>query len=291
VVWEQSLYQDSDIFGQWLKTDGTRIGGNFRISDGPADDNYSFPVVAIDTCERAVVAWKDYRNFSDYYDFPDIYLQRLVPIECCVGPNIKISQEPSTAEHYEPAIAVSPEGNIFVVWHQNSTGDIGSGIIGQIVLADGTLKGNNFHIVNDPYRMNTTQPVVAANSTQIVYAWQDSRRSKGWDVYAKFDTWETHNVTNIPAGDSPVRSYRLEQNYPNPFNPLTHIRFYMLKTEYVEFDIFNMLGQRVKTFSRKKMTQGSHIISFDSSQCSSGIYFVKMKAVNFTDIKKMVLIK
>jgi hypothetical protein len=288
VVWGQSLYVESDVYAQWFQLDGTKIGGNIRIPDAPTSGSYAYPVVAIDSIGRAAIAWKDYRTDPEH---GNVYLQRLSVAGGLIGPNLKISEEVVTREEHRPAIAMNPFGHIIVVWHQFSTGTLGDGIIGQIVLPDGILWGSNFHVVAPEYKNNTTEPIVVANSSHIVYAWLDGRRSKGWDVYAKFDTWDRHNVTNITGINASVQSFILEQNYPNPFNPLTHICFYLPKMEYVKIDIFNMLGQRVKSFSRKKMAQGSHTITFDGSPFTSGIYFVKMKAGNFTDVKKMVLIK
>ena len=211
-----------------------------------------------------------------------------------LGTNKKVSQESVgyRVNIFEPAsIASSPDGKSIIVWHQIIPGSIGSGIIGQIVTADGFLSGENFHIINSPYRIGTANPSVAANATEIVYAWQDSRRSKGWDVYAKYDTWDAHYVTDISSKQILPESFSLEQNYPNPFNPKTLIPIYLPKTEIVELNIYNILGQNIKSFGKRKLTQGQHIIIFDGSSFTSGIYFVVMKAGNFTDTKKMVLIK
>ncbi|MCB9059807.1 MAG: T9SS type A sorting domain-containing protein [Calditrichae bacterium] len=88
----------------------------------------------------------------------------------------------------------------------------------------------------------------------------------------------------------PVK-YTLEQNYPNPFNPTTKIRFGLPKAGDVKIEIYNTGGQRVATLVNGFKTAGFHAISFDASGLASGLYFYRIQAKSFVQVKKMILMK
>lgn len=85
--------------------------------------------------------------------------------------------------------------------------------------------------------------------------------------------------------------FTLSQNYPNPFNPSTKIRFTIKKAEFVTLKIYNILGSEVKSLVNEDLLAGEYEIPFDASEFSSGIYYYKMNAGNYSETKKMVLIK
>jgi hypothetical protein len=85
--------------------------------------------------------------------------------------------------------------------------------------------------------------------------------------------------------------FGLAQNYPNPFNPETNIKFSLPQSSEVTLKIFNALGQEVRTLVNQFMESGSHTINFNASDLNSGIYFYKLDAGQFTEVKKMTLIK
>lgn len=88
----------------------------------------------------------------------------------------------------------------------------------------------------------------------------------------------------------PVR-YELSQNYPNPFNPVTKINFSIQKQGFVTLKVYDMLGREVASLVNEFKQAGYYSMDFNASGLSSGIYFYKLQANDFTDIKKMVLIK
>ncbi len=85
--------------------------------------------------------------------------------------------------------------------------------------------------------------------------------------------------------------YSLSQNYPNPFNPSTSIKFTMPKGDNVKLVIFDMLGREVKTLVNEFRNQGVYEVNFDASSLSSGAYFYRLEAGEFTQTKKMLLVK
>jgi outer membrane protein assembly factor BamB len=90
---------------------------------------------------------------------------------------------------------------------------------------------------------------------------------------------------NIPSG------YKLYQNYPNPFNPETNISFDLPRSSHVKLRIFDAIGRELSVLADENMNPGNHIVSWDASKYSSGVYFYEIQADGFRNIKKMILIK
>ncbi len=86
-------------------------------------------------------------------------------------------------------------------------------------------------------------------------------------------------------------NFTLHQNYPNPFNPTTQISFALPKTENVIIEVYNTLGQRIETLLNTQLQAGNHEVEFNAQNLSSGIYFYRIEAGEFQDVKKMILIK
>ena len=96
--------------------------------------------------------------------------------------------------------------------------------------------------------------------------------------------------------DNRPSEFSLSQNYPNPFNPSTNIEFGLSKAAHVKLDIFNIVGQKVRTLVDEEMKAGKYVVDWDGkdeqgNSVSSGIYFYRMKAEDFSDMKKMLLVK
>ena len=86
-------------------------------------------------------------------------------------------------------------------------------------------------------------------------------------------------------------TYELSQNYPNPFNPVTQINFSIPKQSVVTLRIYDVLGKEVATLVNENKPAGFYTVDFNASDLSSGAYFYRIEAGNFTDIKRMMLIK
>ncbi len=87
------------------------------------------------------------------------------------------------------------------------------------------------------------------------------------------------------------QKFALQPNFPNPFNPVTSIEYQLPKAALVHLAIFNIQGQRVVTLVDGRQEAGYYRIRFDGSALSSGIYFIKLKAGAFTQMRKMTLVK
>ena len=85
--------------------------------------------------------------------------------------------------------------------------------------------------------------------------------------------------------------YQLNQNYPNPFNSKTNIKYQIPNTGIVKIIIYDLLGREVKTLVNEYKQAGIYQVSFNAEGLASGIYFYKMTAGDFSETKKLILIK
>ena len=99
-------------------------------------------------------------------------------------------------------------------------------------------------------------------------------------------------ITAIRKNSSVIPdAFLLKQNYPNPFNPTTNIEFDLNKTSYLILIVYDILGRKVATLVNEKLSAGSYTVNWDASGYPSGIYFYRLEVKEFTDVKKMLLIK
>ncbi len=86
-------------------------------------------------------------------------------------------------------------------------------------------------------------------------------------------------------------AFSLAQNYPNPFNPTTNFQFSIVSPQLVSLKIYNVLGQEVATLVNELKQSGVYQVTWDAGGLSSGVYYYQLHAGNFTDVKKMLLVR
>ena len=86
-------------------------------------------------------------------------------------------------------------------------------------------------------------------------------------------------------------SFRLGEAYPNPFNPITTLELIMPVADYVQVQVYNLLGQSVATLASSYKEVGTHKLTWDATNATSGMYFVKAQFDGYTKIQKIMLIK
>src|SRR4030095_13738005 len=97
-------------------------------------------------------------------------------------------------------------------------------------------------------------------------------------------------IVGIIYNEVPLK-FELKQNFPNPFNPVTQIEYSLIKSANVTLVVYDVTGRIVSTLVNEHQNTGTHTIDFDGSNLASGIYIYKISAGDFTDIKKMILMK
>jgi Secretion system C-terminal sorting domain len=99
------------------------------------------------------------------------------------------------------------------------------------------------------------------------------------------------NVTDVSENGIAPNSYVLNQNYPNPFNPSTTISFNLVKATEAYLKVYNILGQEVATLVDRQLSAGLHQVQFEVNNLQSGTYFYQLKTNQYTEVKKMVILK
>ncbi len=108
----------------------------------------------------------------------------------------------------------------------------------------------------------------------------------GFDIGA----YEYGSLTNTNENFSSF-DYVLYQNYPNPFNPRTEIKFSVSQKDFVTIKVYDILGNEVSTLLAEEIEAGKHSVNFYANSLSSGVYFYRMSTQNFSETKRMLLLK
>ncbi|MEO8399177.1 MAG: T9SS type A sorting domain-containing protein [Ignavibacteriaceae bacterium] len=98
-------------------------------------------------------------------------------------------------------------------------------------------------------------------------------------------------ITDINYQNNTALLFSLSQNYPNPFNPTTKIEYSIPKTSFVKLKVYDILGKEVITLVNEEKSIGNYSIEFNGNNLSSGIYFYKIQAGNYSSVKKIILLK
>ncbi len=107
-----------------------------------------------------------------------------------------------------------------------------------------------------------------------------------------FKTTNGGTVTGFVSGNTePPIDFSLSQNYPNPFNPNTEIKWEVPVSGFVSLKVFDAIGNEIETLVNEYQNTGNYSVNFDGSKLPSGVYFYKLTAGNFSETKRMVLIK
>jgi hypothetical protein len=133
------------------------------------------------------------------------------------------------------------------------------------------------YLPSNPYTVNFLVDILSGEQSY----WQDTLSI----MVHENETALEREIAGIPS------LYALHQNYPNPFNPTTEIAFDLPGAQFVVIELFNNAGQKLETLLKANRSAGSHRITFNGSQLPSGIYYYKIKAGLFEQVRKMVLIQ
>jgi hypothetical protein len=148
-----------------------------------------------------------------------------------------------------------------------------------------------FHVGNASYdtRIGLSAPVFnnfATYKMRVVWEQQVNGRTALVESYViDFINPIVNLSSEIPG------KYSLHQNYPNPFNPSTSIRFDLPKQGFVSLKVFDISGREVAELVKEELSAGVYEYNFDGSELGSGVYFYKLTTNNFSETKRMVLVK
>jgi hypothetical protein len=118
-----------------------------------------------------------------------------------------------------------------------------------------------------------------------------------WGIYDADNTtlWETgvfqDLLTSVEPGSGLPTNYELEQNYPNPFNPSTKIIVELPNKTIIRLAVYNLLGEMVSEVVSGEYEAGTHEFTFVTNSLASGVYLYRIESAEFTDTKKMILLR
>lgn len=115
----------------------------------------------------------------------------------------------------------------------------------------------------------------------------ENKRFEIMDIALEF----LSNLNDVSGNIFLPDEYKLYQNYPNPFNSITIIRWQQPEPKFTNLTIYDVLGKEIKTLVNEYLSQGTHEVSFNADDLSSGIYYYQLKTDDFFSVSKMILIK
>lgn len=212
-----------------------------------------------------------------------------------------------------PTMGSDADGNLYMVVQGFAANDLGENDgtqypFGHVYMTRSTDGGATWATITDIYGNVTGEDVLFPSipdriwdATKIPVLVQNDQNPGTWLQQADHPQNRDLFIVNrfdatqltVDVNDDVVEnlSYKLDQNYPNPFNPSTAITFSVPEAGNVSLKIYDMLGREVATLINGSMNAGSHTVSFNAENLSSGMYLYTLNAGNFTSSKKMMLLK
>jgi hypothetical protein len=124
-------------------------------------------------------------------------------------------------------------------------------------------------------------------SERVVQNWDGA----AWVNFGRQTGFIWKLITDVGDDELLVNEFKLFNNYPNPFNPSTTIKFNVPSISEVTIRIYDVLGNEIETLVNQEKTAGTYEVEFNSEGISSGIYLYRITAGDFTQTKKMILLK
>lgn len=179
----------------------------------------------------------------------------------------------------QAAITISPKNNSDTL--------LASGLQVELSNTGAGLLSTVSDLGNGNYIASITAPISAGTDTisAIIFSSSDTV-SIFWKAIVSY-----FNPTSIDKQPLLPNEFHLYQNYPQPFNPATRIKYQIPVTSKVVLKVFDVLGNEIKTLVNQKKSAGIYEVDFEGIELTSGIYFYSLQTEEFTDTKKMILLK
>lgn len=153
----------------------------------------------------------------------------------------------------------------------------------QLAAGDGEICQLHLLVDNSASEVTISEAKTTEPFHALTYVTREDGRAKA--IYPDFQSASLSLTAKVPT------QYSLRQNYPNPFNPTTTFSFDLKSPGHVKVNIYNVLGQTVTCLVDEYLEAGTHTREWNATNFSSGIYFYQINANDFSDTKKMVLMK
>ncbi|MDE3057337.1 MAG: VCBS repeat-containing protein [Bacteroidota bacterium] len=190
-------------------------------------------------------------------------------------------------DDYGNALAIQHDGRIVVV------GSSGTQLLVARYNTDGSLD-NTFNSTGKKlvtWTTNATGSAVALQPDYKIVIAASIATTQGTQMGVMRLTDKTDIWDAVKSLQSVPKTYTLAQNYPNPFNPTTTILYELPKQSHVVLEVYDILGRRVETLVDEEKPAGEYSVVFNGGSLASGVYIYRMRADNFTSVKKLLLVK
>ena len=259
------------------------IPGNYMV--------YPNPLPAVDAHNNLVLVWRQQDPDHSY----EIRALKLSPSgQQLWGDPVYVCLSDSTI-YRNPSVISDGSDGIFVVWaramhgtrtyvqHLDACGNVPNDPFW--IPLDGRLISSSTHLQSSPN-------AVGDGSGDVVVSWIQAPHNVYHTAYSiRAQRLTLEQTTSAKPRASVPRRFALDPAFPNPFNPLAVIRFELAVRGMVELKVYDVLGREVATLVNQPMEAGEHSVRFDAANLASGVYFYRLKARNFTQTRKMVLLR
>ena len=280
-----------DIFLNSYDSAAVELNSGLIVNDDNTSNSQNYPDISINEKGECIVVWYDYRSNSG------IYFQKYNNI----GSNDnfeKVDSNIFATGYYMPItypkVSLNENGEFAISWseYSNSKYDLKFRVFdSESVPITEVLYGTSNANRNQRF------PDLYFSKSKIYNTWQDnSEPGIGYDIWANVFNLEDL-VTDIHESiDQLPKEFSLKQNYPNPFNPSTIIEYTVPNVVDAKFasttlKVYDILGREVKVLVNKYQQPGNYKFEFNGSGLCSGMYFYKLEVENFSEVKKMMLLK
>lgn len=157
---------------------------------------------------------------------------------------------------------------------------------------DGRLATLTFEITDPTMEQFTIEATTFEDPAhEIGFIYCDTDESGKLDIHMDIPAFEPITIPVAARTPAIPNEWSLNQNYPNPFNASTMISFALPADAHVRLDVYNILGQRVTTLKDEFLPAGYHSVTWKDDQIASGVYFYRLQTDEFTQTRKMTLLK
>ena len=296
ICWQDMRSFFFQIWAQTFDNLSNKVNGNFRVSDDIFLASFVQPDIDYASDGSFVICWTDRRNAADD---PDIYAQRYDEYGDPTGTNFRVNDDQSGAAQESPSVSTADDGSFIICWEDRRNGSYNSDIYAQCYDRDGNPMKNNLKVNGDQTLSPQTEPDVALDRNKNIYfVWNDNRnQGSGSDIFAKIVSWDIFTeLSEEKISENIPGKYMLYQNYPNPFNPTTTIKYDIQKEGMVMIKIYNINGVLIRTLVNNKHHPGVYSVIWNGENdfgisVASGLYFINMRAGDYSMTRKMLLLK
>lgn len=311
---------NGDVYVTWLTGDfnndiimfdksvdgGESMGTDVVVGQGTTPNipitssGVTFPSIATDISGSSYrgniyVTWCDARNGD-----PDIFISRSTNRGVNWSAPLRVNDDAVSNGKLQcwPWIEVNDSGKISIVYYDSRNTSSNTIIDAYLALStDGGVSFTNYRLSTQSFPTNAPNTAVRFGDyigidyykDRIVPVWTDERAG-GTNSEAYTAIVSTPVNVNTIVNSIPDK-FRLGQNYPNPFNPETKISYSLPSAQFITLKIFDIMGREVESLVNQKQSAGNYEVTFTGNNISSGIYFYRLQTENYSDTKRMILLK